>query len=180
MTNIDGLYLSEIETSQKTLTKLSKKIISILGFCFILDKSHKIWLETINDRSHSIRQMHPSNESSRDTKLIEFLLEQLTLVVMNDFMYPKLCHHLLICLQNIGDSIEYNPESNLIKPQILDYLIYLNTRLGFPYMLNKQEFLDPIVRLKNNYQRLNKSLKEIFKDQFQMDDFLYCNMLLNN
>lgn len=47
-------------------------------------------------------------------------------------------------------------------------------------MLNKQEFTDPIVRLKNNYSRLSKSLKEIFKDQFFTDEILYSNLLLNN
>ena len=83
---------------------------------------------------------------------------------MNDFLWPKLSHHLLVCLNSLITAIDNNINSLLRRPLVFDYLIYLNTRIGFPFLLNKQEYTDPIYRMKTGYQRLHKPLRDLFRD----------------
>ncbi|CDW73839.1 UNKNOWN [Stylonychia lemnae] len=162
----------------KIMVKFMKKVISLIGFCFINESQvdQSIWMQIINQNL----QIKLAGSDQKDHRLIEYLIDQLSIVVMNDLTLPKLSQSLLVCLQNIIDSIKDNQDSLLRNTLITDYLLFLNIRIMFPYMLSKCEMADPIYRIKNNIHRMNKNLKIIFKEQFLFDELLYLYYILNN
>ncbi len=61
-----------------------KKVISILGFAFTQDnmKDGKIWLEPISEKNLNLDPVRG------ETKLFEFLVEQFTVISLNDMILP--------------------------------------------------------------------------------------------
>ena len=122
-----------------------KKVISILGFAFTQDnmKDGKIWLEPISEKNLNLDPVRG------ETKLFEFLVEQFTVISLNDMILPKISHHLLVSLSNLIDGLTAHKET-LIKhiPLAIDCILFINTRILLPHMLTKTELSDPVIRFK--------------------------------
>eukprot|EP00347_Sterkiella_histriomuscorum_P001860 403370400 len=173
--------IQEPVINMKQLIKFMKKAITILGFSFFVDNSgdHRVWMQVLS-QNLQVKLAGQDQQAQKDQRLIEYVIDQLSIVVMNDLILPKLSISLLVCFQNIIDQVNSSQESLLRKTMVSDYLIYLNTRIAFPYMLSKSEMADPFTRFKANLHRMTKSLRDIFKDHFHTDDLLYVYYMLNN
>lgn len=60
--------------------------------------------------------------------------------------------------------MQNDPEFQVLQPNLLDNLVFINTRLMLPFMLNKSELSDPSVR--REAYKMNKGLKDLYINHY--------------
>ena len=92
----------------------------------------------------------------------------------------KMSHIILAFVSNITNAIHDDKDFIKNSPYLIDSLLFINTRILMPFVLNTAELSDPLYRTRNQLYRMNKSLKELYKinsSSYKIDDKFYVKCL---
>lgn len=154
----------EEQVSMKAMIKISKKVISILGHLFTIDQAYgaKFWNLPVGQGLPYLPLLQPADmvansggknipikgSEKQDTKLIEYLIDQLTSLSLNQHIFSAIQKHILICLSNLAKTMKIDKEFVQSEPFLIDSVIFINLRLLLPFMLSKTDYSDPVLRKK--------------------------------
>ena len=98
--------------------------------------------------------------------MIEYFIDQVIALIMNNQTMYKISHTVIICIQNITSAVSEDSNFIIQNPYLLDSLMFMIFRIITPFMQNNQQFVDPSVRLINSTYKLDKALKNLFSQYF--------------